>query len=146
MTSYQYRKSHWGDKTVIRLPHLHYGISCTGKTSFLYWIRAQHIQSTGCMAIKLQPRPIQQVHLAVTENPELQWCQLFIISGNGGCLYDNLRCHQGSSLHWRHNEHDGASNHQPHNCLLKENIKALRHWPLYGEFTSERWIPCTKGQ
>ena len=23
-----------------------------------------------------------------------------------------------SSLKWRHNEHDGVSNHQPHNCLL----------------------------
>ena len=21
-------------------------------------------------------------------------------------------------LHWRHNDHDGVSNHQPHNCLL----------------------------
>ena len=24
----------------------------------------------------------------------------------------------GSSLQWRHNGHDGVSNHQPHNCLL----------------------------
>ena len=24
-----------------------------------------------------------------------------------------------SPLHWRHNEHDGVSNHQPHGCLLK---------------------------
>ena len=23
-----------------------------------------------------------------------------------------------SSLQWRHNEHDGVSNHQPHDCLL----------------------------
>ena len=22
------------------------------------------------------------------------------------------------ALHWRHNEHDGVSNHQPHGCLL----------------------------
>ena len=22
------------------------------------------------------------------------------------------------SLHWRHNDHDGVSNHQPHDCLL----------------------------
>ena len=58
------------------------------------------------------------------------------------------------SLQWRHNEHDGVSNHQPHECLLsrlfqaqiKENIKAPRHWPLWGEFTGARWIPCTKGQ
>ena len=23
-----------------------------------------------------------------------------------------------SALHWRHNDHDGVSNHQPHDCLL----------------------------
>ena len=34
-----------------------------------------------------------------------------------------------------------VSDHQPHDCLLnrfKENIKPLRHWPLCGEFTSNR--------
>ena len=29
---------------------------------------------------------------------------------------------------------------------IKENIKALRHWPLWGEFTGDQWIPHTKGQ
>ena len=29
---------------------------------------------------------------------------------------------------------------------IKENIKALRRWPLCGEFTADRWIPCTNGQ
>ena len=29
---------------------------------------------------------------------------------------------------------------------IKENFKAPRHWPLWGEFTSYRWIPHTKGQ
>ena len=41
MTSYQYRKFHCGDKTVIRSSYLHNGISYTGKTTSLYWIRAQ---------------------------------------------------------------------------------------------------------
>ena len=27
----------------------------------------------------------------------------------------------------------------------QENIKALRHWPLWGEFAGDRWIPLTKG-
>ena len=57
-------------------------------------------------------------------------------------------------LQWRHNEHDGVSNHKPHDCLfkrlfkvqIKENIKAPRHWPLWGEFTDDRWILRTKGQ
>ena len=27
---------------------------------------------------------------------------------------------------------------------IKENIKALRHWPLWGESTGDRWIPHQK--
>ena len=27
---------------------------------------------------------------------------------------------------------------------IKENIKAPRHWPLWGEFTGHRWIPRTQ--
>ena len=49
---------------------------------------------------------------------------------------------------------DSTSNHQPHDFLLnrlfkaqiKENIKAQCHWPLWGEFTRDRWIPRTKGR
>ena len=40
MPSYQYRKSHCGDKTVVRSSYLHNGISYTGKMASLYWIRA----------------------------------------------------------------------------------------------------------
>ena len=43
MTSYQYRKSHCGDKTILRPPYLHNGISYTGKTTSLYWIGALYI-------------------------------------------------------------------------------------------------------
>ena len=38
--SYQYRKSHYGDKTIVRSSYLHNGISYTGKMTSLYWIRA----------------------------------------------------------------------------------------------------------
>ena len=41
MSSYQYRKSHCGDKTILRPSYLHNGISYTGKIISLYWIRAQ---------------------------------------------------------------------------------------------------------
>ena len=41
MPSYQYRKSHCGDKTILRPSYLHNGISNTGKISSLYWIRVQ---------------------------------------------------------------------------------------------------------
>ena len=29
---------------------------------------------------------------------------------------------------------------------ITENIKAPRRWPFLGEFTSDQWIPRTKGQ
>ena len=41
MLSYQYRKSHCGDKTILRPSYLHNGISYTGKMTSLYWIGAQ---------------------------------------------------------------------------------------------------------
>ena len=29
---------------------------------------------------------------------------------------------------------------------IKENIKAPRHWLMWGEFTGDQWIPSTKGR
>ena len=49
MSSYQYRKSHCGDKTVVRSSYLHSGISYTGKMASLYWISPQ--QSTTRMVV-----------------------------------------------------------------------------------------------
>ena len=54
-----------------------------------------------------------------------------------------------STLQWRHKEHGGVSNHQLHDCVLNRSfkaqiIKALSHWPLGGEFTSDRWIPLKR--
>ena len=40
MSSYQYRKSHCGDKTIWWPSYLYNGISYTGKIKSLYWIRA----------------------------------------------------------------------------------------------------------
>ena len=47
MSSYQDRKSHCGDKTVVRSSYLHNGISYTGKMSSLYWIRAVAVMGCG---------------------------------------------------------------------------------------------------
>ena len=60
--------------------------------------------------------------------------------------------HSWRSLQLRHNEHQGISNHQLHGRLLnhlfkvliKENITAMHHWPLWGnslvisEFPTQR--------
>ena len=43
MTSYQYRKSHCGDKTVVWSSYLLIGISYTGKMTSLYWIRPRRL-------------------------------------------------------------------------------------------------------
>ena len=46
----------------------------------------------------------------------------------GDCQHDSLQCDWWwlqHSLQWRHNGHDGVSNHQPYNCLLNH---LLRHW------------------
>ena len=52
------------------------------------------------------------------------------------------------TLQWRHNDRDGVSNHRRLDCFLnrffhvqiKENMKAPRHWPLWGEFSGYRWM------
>ena len=58
--------------------------------------------------------------------------------------------HWNLSLQWRHNDHDGVSNHQPHGRLftqpfiqtqIEANIKAPRQWPLCGEFTGTAEFP-----
>ena len=41
ISSYQYRKSHYGDKTVVRSSYLHNGMCFTGKMTSSYWIRPQ---------------------------------------------------------------------------------------------------------
>ena len=77
---------------------------------------------------------------------------VFILTTFGVPVFSDKQSNQNANLaistsQWHHNERDGISIHQPHDCLLnclfkvqiKENIKALRHWPLWGEFTIFIW-------
>ena len=48
MSSYQYRKYHCGDKTILRPSYLHNGISYTGKTTSLYWIGLKVSSGIAC--------------------------------------------------------------------------------------------------
>ena len=57
------------------------------------------------------------------------------------------------SLHWRHNDHDSVSNHQPHGCLLNrlfrrksKKTSKLCVTGLCVGIHRDRWIPRTKGQ
>ena len=57
MSSYPYRKSHCGDKTVVRSSYLHNGVSYTGKNISLYLIRAQyHLNQATAKAKPLIPK------------------------------------------------------------------------------------------
>ena len=54
-------------------------------------------------------------------------------------------------LQWRHIERDGVTRVSIVCWTVcsgadQENIKAQRHWTLWGESTGHRWIPLTKGQ
>ena len=48
------------------------------------------------------------------------------------------------SLRWRHNGHDGVSDHQPRDCYphIRVKIKAPRQWPLCWEFTGAGEFPA----
>ena len=57
------------------------------------------------------------------------------------------------TLQWRHNGCDGVSNSDGsivcstvYTGADRRKHKPQRHRPLWGEFTSDRWIPLTKGQ
>ena len=67
MTSYQYRKSHCGDKTILRPSYLHNGISYTDKMTSLYWIKALTFDCFGFCCAAGQPLRGQ---LAVTDWPD----------------------------------------------------------------------------
>ena len=63
-----------------------------------------------------------------------------------------LHCWPSLSLQWRHNEHDGISNHQTHDCLLNHLFRCISkktsqlhvtglcagNSPVTGEFPAQR--------
>ena len=81
MSSYRYRKSLCGDKTVVRSSYLHNGISYTGKMSSLYWIRAQYVfrNVMGCILIKMSQTCALKDYLR------------YVAIGSGNGLSPNLR-------------------------------------------------------
>ena len=52
MSSYQYRKSHCGDKTILWSSYLHNGISFTDKMASLYWICPLILHEAGAQAFR----------------------------------------------------------------------------------------------
>ena len=68
MSSYQYRKSHCGDKTILRPSYLHNGITYTDKMTSLYWIRAHLV----CLC--LHYTPLHETKGPETHYPHLKTC------------------------------------------------------------------------
>ena len=54
------------------------------------------------------------LRVLVVERPSIELSSVDIM----GWLHAWFRWDGGASLHWRHNEHSGVSNRQPHGCLL----------------------------
>ena len=96
ITSYQYRKSHFGDKTVVRSSYLHNGTSYIGKMSSLYWIGAQVSQAwisncipqdtMGCNYISL-------LEIPASGNKVLIWLHC-----NHNVSYIHLKCISWASI------------------------------------------------
>ena len=81
ISSYQYRKSYCGDKTILRPSYLHNGISYTGKTTSLHWVRALVIW---CLRL---PRfesyiPAEEGNLSPFDSKSLPWARKLSKSNN----------------------------------------------------------------
>ena len=121
---------------------------------FLLWrnmTKPQNILFTLC------PLTIFPSHLSYPFYAELSEFTTFVwtyLSRSWWGICNEKMSHKWFTLQWRHNERDCFLYHQPCDCLpnrifkaqIKENIKAPRHCPLWGEFTGDRWILPQKGQ
>ena len=74
-----------------------------------------------------------------------EWC---IVGYWKGVLWNFVNLVNRVSLQWHHNERHCISNHRRRllakpfgQAHTKENIKAPRHWPLWGESTGDQCIP-----
>ena len=82
MSSYQYRKSHCGDKTVVRSSYLHNGISYTGKMTSLYWISPQGTCTMRLLLLQIKARVWTVPFLihfilkpeSMSQTNEVLWC------------------------------------------------------------------------
>ena len=55
--------------------------------------------------------------VTVSHNGSVRWNMFLFNNVTMGVCW-GIVCKHGNILHWRHNGHDGVSNHQPHGCLL----------------------------
>ena len=78
ISSCQYRKSHCGDKTVVRSSYLHNGISYTAKI-YLYWIRALYFADTIFKYICLNENHVFPISLFFVLRVHWHWSKLWTV-------------------------------------------------------------------
>ena len=98
MPSYQYRKSHCGDKTVVRSSYLHNEISYTGEMASLYWSSPQHIYWRGvleyeCKTIVIETDLVKTLISTVGYYMLFEMVNLESISGLISPKILAMRCH-----------------------------------------------------
>ena len=91
---YQYRKSHRGDKTIIRLSYLHNGISYLGTTTSIYW--------NGSLIVFVQVLYVLQLHIdnegsqanvcSISEFLLTQPCLSFVILDASRRKFSRIAC------------------------------------------------------
>ena len=118
------------------------------------WYRLKSVDSTIKHKIKVckenlsQKKRVDQPQMAWLMN---LWRSLYV------CIYRVMvgKKNQeikgiGVSLRWRHNDHDGVSNHQPRGCLLnrlfRRKSKKTSKLRVTGLCAGDRWISRTNGQ
>ena len=96
--SYQYRKSHCGDKTILRPSYLHNGISYTGKKTSLYWIRAQPLIITDNMlCLEWWANSLAGWFMYPINGPLTRYVKLRVAhacAGNAGNVFPTHRLHR----------------------------------------------------
>ena len=88
MLSYQYRKSHCGDKTILRQSYLHNGISYTGDMASLYWIKARDAHVTSQTHLEIthgDSRERRRVHPVIPAKDIRH--ELIAVEGIGGAQH-----------------------------------------------------------
>ena len=117
------------------------------------------------ISVKSWVFPLKKIHLKVFSIKYQPFCHslcvLIFCSHHHGILFSVTWVHifLVAKLVWRYHSSDITMSAQasqiPASPLfaqpfvqanIKENIKVLHHWSLWGEFTCDRWFSFTKGQ
>ena len=80
-----------------------------------------HCVRNGSVGKKIQYcfRPIRWEAISLTQNDHCQWHLASMSQLKWDVLADDVTYNIKLALRWRHNGHDGVSNHQPRHCLPK---------------------------